>query len=591
MKMLNRRKLQMIVAILLIAVVHLYDLSSVYSITIINDEFGYVGMGAQMAGYDWTNMLGTSPYYSYGYGIILSLLFRIGLTGVAFFRAAVVLNVIFLIGSFLITCYLADKLIDCKWNVLIALAINLYTSNIFQCKLCWAETLLYFLSWLFIFFIYQLNEIYEMKYLVGIVITAAYMYTVHQRCLSVVIAAVIMVLFVLLNGHSNRTGFCKMIGAFLIFAGLLFIVSEAKQFIVANWYVAESVADKRIAINDYTGQVSKFKRITDPKNFLTMIMGMLGKLYAQSLASGMLILFALTAAIKTFLGKIVKEIKGKTTLKWTHEEVLMLAAALMFLGAWGIATLYKARTLSEQRYYEIVMTRYIDYVTGPMLLSGFYVLVNYKEHIKNIVASLAAMAGLTILTYFQFIKSYHTLFNSVNVASVYPMLRGAVENLKVVLIAGIGVILFSVFLIAIIYVGNYRKKADIGIVIAATVMGGVFAYNGITETAEFIQYKQQEVVEYVNPVIDYIEENEWTGTIYYVGTGNDSYNFLKILQFMLPDQRIELIEEDEIKALKKSNAKDLLISATKELEEFKLDEVKENRIMDTGRLCLYTLDQ
>lgn len=591
MKIISSRKFQIIAAVLIIAAVHLYDLPSFYAITIINDEFGYVGMGAQMAGYDWTGMLGTSPYYSYGYGIILSLLFRIGLTGVSFFRTAVVLNVIFLVISFFIACYLAEEIIPCKWNVPIALAVNLYTSNIFQCKLCWAETLLYFLSWVFILLLYQLNKKYEMKYLAGAVVTAVYMYTVHQRCISMIIAAVIMAFLILCNGHREKKSLWKFLGACLLLIVLLFAASQAKQFIIANWYAADSLTDSRIAVNDYAGQVSKLKSFTDLKSLLSMILGMSGKLYAQALASGMLILFALISALQVLAGKVITAVKEKRPLTWEKEEILLLASSLMFLGALGIAAIYKARTLSNQRYYEITMTRYIDYVTGPMLLSGFYVLAHLKKYGKSILTAMAAMAGLTLLTYFQFTKSYYTLFNSVNVASVYHVLKGVNDNLKVILIAGAGVILLSAAFIGMITVGSRRNKKDIGILTAAVCLAGIFVYSGITEEAAFRDNKQQEVVQYVNPVIEYMDEQEWTGTIYYVGTGRDAYNFLKILLFLRPEQEIKLVEESEIEELKKTNPRDLLISATKELEEFTLTAVKENKIMDTGRLCVYTLKE
>ena len=79
------------------------------------------------------------------------------------------------------------------------------------------------------------------------------------------------------------------------------------------------------------------------------------------------------------------------------------------------------------------------------------------------------------------------------------------------------------------------------------IMMCIFVYNGISEERTFVEYKQEEVVEYVFPIIEYIEETTWNGTIYYiVNDGNDSFNFLKILQFMLLDQEIKLVTNNEI---------------------------------------------
>mgnify|MGYP003293978573 CR=1 FL=1 len=80
---------------IIIVCVNLYGLSTQQAITIIDDEFGYVAMGAQMAGFDWTTLLSTTNYYSFGLGIIFSLLFRIGLRGACFLQVVIILNTMF----------------------------------------------------------------------------------------------------------------------------------------------------------------------------------------------------------------------------------------------------------------------------------------------------------------------------------------------------------------------------------------------------------------------------------------------------------------------------------------------------------------
>ena len=592
MNIIKSKKFQVIVALLVIAGINLYGLADLYAITIVNDEFGYVGMAAQMAGYDWTNLLSTTQYYSYGYGIILSLLFRIGLTGTAFFRATIVLNVIFLGISFLITCYLADKMIDCKWNVLISLAINLYSSNLMQCKLCWSETILYFLVWVWMLLIYQLSIKYDWKYLLGIVAVSIYMYIVHQRCISVIATAVGMVLILLANGHLGRNNKCKALLTLLLTFVLFLTVSKIKGVIIDNWYGAESALESRIAVNDYGGQINKIKRLVNIKMLVCLIFGMMGKLWAQAAASGMLILFALTTALKSAIQKIMEMIREKRILKLEQREIIIFAATFLFLGAWMVASIYKVTTLSNQRYSEIIMTRYIDYITGPMLLIGFYSLIHYKEYLKDIIFSFVMMVGLTIATYFQFTRSYHSLFVSINIASIYPGVKNIPDDLRTVLVAGAAAMLFALILLIIMKTGIQKGNINLGIGIVSILVMGIFAYNGAVEAHDFTGYKQEEVVEYLIPVIDYMEESDWNGTIYYVREEDDyGYNFLKILQFMLPEQKIELVEESEIASIAESRQKDLLLVGTKYREEFMLDAVEEGFVMDTGRICIYNLDR
>lgn len=591
MKLITNKKFQIVLAVLVIAIVNLYDLSSQYAITIINDEFGYVGLGAQMAGYDWTSTLGTSAYYSYGFGIVLSLLFRLGLTGVSFYRAVIVLNVLLLIASFFITCFFTQKLFASKWDVLIALAVNLYSCNIFQSKLNWAETILYFLTWLLLLLIYQLNEKYELKYLLGIVVVSVYMYIVHQRCLSVIIASTMLVILILLNKNFDKKNIGKLLVAFAVMAGFLLITSYVKDYIIANWYVAESADVGRIAVNDYSAQTEKIAKLTSVRYVAYLILGMIGKLWAQSTASGLLILFSLIAALSLVWQKITDIIKKKAVFRLDDKQVFLVSAALLFLGSLGVASIYKLRGLSDQRYYEIVMTRYIDYVTGPMLLFGLYILYHYRKYFKEIVFSVIVMIGMTVLTYFQFVRTYQPVMITLNIASVYPFIKNVSNDLKTILVAGAGVIGFMGLLLAAMRMGMRKNKQDItfGIVVAVTAC--IFAYNGVTLAEGYTGYKQQEVVDYVMPIVDYMEENDWEGTVYYLkAKSNDSYNFLKILQFMRPELKIELINKENLPELIQKQQGDLLLVATKSMEEFDLTSIEEDFVMDTGRLCVYTVE-
>ena len=51
----------------------LCNLGKLNQICVIDDEFGYWGVGAYFAGYDWTGLTPTSPYYGYGLGFLYML--------------------------------------------------------------------------------------------------------------------------------------------------------------------------------------------------------------------------------------------------------------------------------------------------------------------------------------------------------------------------------------------------------------------------------------------------------------------------------------------------------------------------------------
>ena len=55
--------------ICLISILLIRHLDSLYAPWVNNDETGYWGAAAYFAGYDWSDILQYSDYYSFGYGI------------------------------------------------------------------------------------------------------------------------------------------------------------------------------------------------------------------------------------------------------------------------------------------------------------------------------------------------------------------------------------------------------------------------------------------------------------------------------------------------------------------------------------------
>lgn len=588
MKIIQNRRVQLALAVVLIVFINLYDLTSQYAITIINDEFGYVGIAAQMAGYDFTDTLSTSYYYSYGLSLILALLFKIGLTGAAFFRAVIVLNVLFLVGSFLLTYYFAKELFGTKWDVLIALVVNLYSSNILQSKLSWTETLLYFLTWVLLFYVYRLNRKYELKYLAGAMVVAVYMYMVHQRALAAMIAAVFMMFYIWATKHKSRKEFFKFALVLAIMAGIMLLTGEAKDYIISNWYVAENAQVKRIATNDYGAQAGKLSKLKDVKYLACLVFSMVGKLWAQSVASGLLILYSLAAAVFLVWKKVLAKVKEKASLKLEDAQVFLVMSSLLFCGSVGIAAIYYLRTLSMQKYYDIVMTRYIDYTAGPMLLFGLYILYHYRTYIREMVLSGIAVLGMTGLTYFQFKKSHQPLMIMINMPSVYPFIKKVTESLSAIIIAGIGVVVFALFVALVLHLAKGKGRQEGAFLAVTVLLGGIFVFNGIEMAEGYTGHKQQEVIEYVLPVVDYLEDVQFDGTLYYLDTEyNDQFNFLKILQFMKPDLKLEIIPKEEIETVWNQEKGNLLMYPAGAAEEFDMSGFSDAFLMDTGRLCVY----
>ncbi|MCH5254436.1 MAG: hypothetical protein J1F41_05885, partial [Lachnospiraceae bacterium] len=64
------------------------------------------------------------------------------------------------------------------------------------------------------------------------------------------------------------------------------------------------------------------------------------------------------------------------------------------------------------------------------------------------------------------------------------------------------------------------------------------------------------------------------------------YNFLKILQFLLPERKIELIADSEIEKVSK-NGSIIILTNSEYYQEYDLSGIEDGFVMDTGRLRVY----
>lgn len=74
----------------------LFGIDSTYGFSIFPDEFAYWSYAAQAAGYDWSDIMSLSSYFSYGYGYVLFPVFVLCKDAVTAYRVAVGLNFVFL---------------------------------------------------------------------------------------------------------------------------------------------------------------------------------------------------------------------------------------------------------------------------------------------------------------------------------------------------------------------------------------------------------------------------------------------------------------------------------------------------------------
>ena len=186
---------------LVIFLLAVYRLSDTGQPILFNDEIGYWSNSAFLMGDDWTSVTGRINYYSYGYSLLLIPLrmmadvFYWGWSGL--YHAAIVLNGLFLVMSYLIALKLAKRYLT-GMNTFVRTAacftICTYSSYIVYAHIAWTECALLFFFWVFLYVMMRMTDRPSVWNHAAFAVVSFYLYTVHQRALGIVVTAVLIVL-------------------------------------------------------------------------------------------------------------------------------------------------------------------------------------------------------------------------------------------------------------------------------------------------------------------------------------------------------------------------------------------------------------
>lgn len=178
-----------------------YRLSETGQPILFNDEIGYWSNSAFFLGIDWTSVTGNINYYSYGYSLFLVFLRVMGRMFYwdwgQLYHAGVVLNAGFLVGSYLISLKLTRRYLpkmDRIVRTAVCFVVCTYSTYIVYAHITWAECTLLFFFWLYLYVMMRLTDRPTVGNHVAFAVVSIYLYTVHQRCLGIVVTAVLVVL-------------------------------------------------------------------------------------------------------------------------------------------------------------------------------------------------------------------------------------------------------------------------------------------------------------------------------------------------------------------------------------------------------------
>lgn len=335
---------------------------------ILLDEFGYWASGASMAGLDWSGITSQlCPYYSYGVGIILSLIIALVGKPEMWYRTAIIINIILVCAQFYVLSLLFIKIFPSKKKeliILLSFCVQFLSSILVYSQFVWAEIPLSFLYIVSTYILYNLCISGKIRYYIAFAVSLVFMYIVHQRALGVVLVGLGIII---LNYffRRNRKGTILFTVIFLL---LLMVSAIVKNKINENLWnntsqnIGVSVIQSVKDANTYNGVWERIRGIFSPEGIKSVIIGIAGKIYYSACSTFLLFFEGIYYAVSTVRMAIVKKDK-----RYSTKFLLYIYFVGSYFSMVCIASVY---FIYYGRIDQIMYGRYTDWVILPIIILG-----------------------------------------------------------------------------------------------------------------------------------------------------------------------------------------------------------------------------
>lgn len=369
--------------------IYLYHINSLYAMVMSEDELGYWGNAAHFAGLDWGNVLNNTAYYSYGYSFILLLILKLPLSSLVMYRLAIILNAIFMLISFIISEYLFWQLFPNKNKYFINIVCFtgvLYSGYIGISNFVLTECFLVMLTWALLLQSFLICKKRSWKREFIFCLELCFIYVVHMRTLTYVIAGMIFLMYISIDRKHGNTSFRKKIGLyafeFIFVFVIIYISSYLKNHLQEKLYVSD------IAANDYEAII---KSISWSNIFLPFLSAMCGEaFYLWTSTLGFLPI--------GFVYSCKKFIYHKT--ECSSIKCFYVFMLLMFLGEFALSTFVHRSVGPVYRLDYLVYGRYVEISIPFLLIVGLMHFPNIVKCRKEVCCVMLGIIIYWVLAYF-----------------------------------------------------------------------------------------------------------------------------------------------------------------------------------------------
>lgn len=567
---INKEYFILACATLLVFFIHIMHVRDMSILKVLDDEYGYWGNAAYLAGLNWADTVSKIPYYSYGYSLLLVPLFWIFKSTMNMYRAAIVLNGIMLSISFLLCYDIAKKLMfNVNKYILMSISflISIYPTYIVYSNIAWSECLLVLNCWILTWCFVGLNNKSNIKKFILIGFLSGYTYTVHQRSLGILVASIIVILLMKIFNKINIKQFLSVVIPFIL-------------IIIGSYYLKNNIQNNLwvngISHNDYSDQIQKLNKIFTLNGLSSAFKEVIGQLFYLGIASYLIFYLGLYELINKIGKTIINSFRNKSSITINDDNnffvYLFLITALIL--SISISIIFM---INPTRLDEIIYGRYTEMIIGPVLLVGFINLMNKEIYSGKLFLSI--LFGFSILTVITDLIIKSSGFNMENCNGI--CIAGLFGLFILGLPWGIYIQAFiCLFICRLLWISFINTKTDIKrITITVLLITAIFFISGNKESIMFIRGEENRMQ--VLNVVDKINSTKEHLPIYFLC--KDPNNFTVVMwdeniirdrsvanyyQFLLKDKSIKLVNSEQ---LSKISGKKFVITTTNELDKLTKD--------------------
>lgn len=509
-----------------------------------DDEFGYWTASAYLTGTDWKSVTSGIPYYSYGYGFLIltpiRLLFAAPET---MYRAAIVANALFLVGSYWLARNVAGRLFEEKRGMLldvVCFVVMLYPSNLVFSHIAWAECLLVFLFWIFVWVSLRVVENPGTGNHIGLAFAAMGLYVVHQRTIAVLIATVMIMIWCWASDKSRR----RYILAFAVTLGVLVAAHSLIKSDLINDFYRNNV---KVDVNNMEGQIDKLGSIFTGEGFVRLFESIIGKWFYLFVSTLMMAWWGAEALLRnacSYCKSGFANFKKRTNGLSADVSLWYTWLLLAFAGNFLISAIYMN---GVGRNDMLLYGRYTEYMIGIYFVIGIMSFLRDENWLSKLMAYvlITLCAGLLCqkilddsgLTGYQ---AYHSVCTSLFLK------KGSKPDGAVLAYAAAG---FSVSVAVIICLKAkpWKRWNRVRYAVAAGAVVTLFTVTAYQLVFGVMTEKQcLRIVNIKNIVswIDMVDDGE-SRKVYYCSDTESRY-WSESFQFLLQETPLTVIKSDQI---------------------------------------------